>query len=195
MQADGRQRDFRLLVLALLLYGAAAGERSPSLPAPTCPLESGLPGDVGPMEIAWRDMQEGSSGREVVLAISEEVLGERVAALRHALECACGAPPALRAGRERRVTVVRGEQGSCHIEEGPMTARSRLALGLCLRLSEMEDEELVLLPGIGPVLADRIARHRSEAGVFKQPSDLQQVHGIGPARVEALRPLLCASDL
>lgn len=54
--------------------------------------------------------------------------------------------------------------------------------------------ELELLPGIGPRLAQRIVEHReatAEHPAFRTADDLKLVRGIGPQRVERLRPLLC----
>lgn len=48
-------------------------------------------------------------------------------------------------------------------------------------------EELQQLPGIGPVLAGRIANHREENGRFAAVEDLQSVPGIGPALMAQLR--------
>lgn len=51
-------------------------------------------------------------------------------------------------------------------------------------------EELCLLPGVGPVLAERIIAARSEPGApaFARVEDLDAVPRIGPATVERLRP-------
>ncbi len=48
---------------------------------------------------------------------------------------------------------------------------------------------LTALPGVGPVLAGRIAAER-EKMPFADPDDLLRVHGVGPATVAALRPHL-----
>jgi competence protein ComEA len=47
--------------------------------------------------------------------------------------------------------------------------------------------ELEALPGVGPVLAERILEHRSLRGRFDSLEQLLEVRGIGPARLDDLR--------
>lgn len=49
-------------------------------------------------------------------------------------------------------------------------------------------EELLTLPGIGPVLAERIVRDRLINGPFRSVHELLRVPGIGPKLLEKLRP-------
>jgi competence ComEA-like helix-hairpin-helix protein len=54
--------------------------------------------------------------------------------------------------------------------------------------------ELALLPGIGPVRAQRIITFRQDqdaSPVFRSANDLAAVHGIGPATVARISPFLC----
>lgn len=51
-------------------------------------------------------------------------------------------------------------------------------------------EELDALPGIGPVLAERIVARRSASGPFRSVDDLEEVPGISANMVDDLRPLV-----
>ncbi len=51
-------------------------------------------------------------------------------------------------------------------------------------------QELVVLPGIGEMLAMRIIESRETDGPFSEITDLLRVRGIGPATLERLRPYL-----
>ncbi len=52
------------------------------------------------------------------------------------------------------------------------------------------EAELDALPGIGPALARRIVEYRRTHGPFRRVEDLLEVPGIGPAKLQALRPLI-----
>ena len=57
-------------------------------------------------------------------------------------------------------------------------------------INRAEQAELTLLPGIGPVLAQRIICSRREKGWFFSPGQLQRVSGIGPKKVEQMASYL-----
>jgi len=50
--------------------------------------------------------------------------------------------------------------------------------------------QLESLPGIGPSIAAAIVAHRGKIGVFVSVEELLDVPGIGPAKMEAIRPLV-----
>lgn len=56
-----------------------------------------------------------------------------------------------------------------------------------VELNSATAAQLDTLPGIGPVLAQRIVDHRSERGRFRSVDELQQVEGIGPKKFAQLR--------
>ena len=56
-----------------------------------------------------------------------------------------------------------------------------------LLINQAPKEKIVELPGIGPVLADRIISYRSNNGGLKRVEELRNVKGIGVKKLEALR--------
>ena len=58
-----------------------------------------------------------------------------------------------------------------------------------INLNTATQAELETLPGIGPVYAGNIIAYR-EANPFRTVEDVEQVPGIGPKRLEAIRPLV-----
>jgi competence protein ComEA len=62
-----------------------------------------------------------------------------------------------------------------------------------LDLNSASAEELQRLPGVGPVIAERIVAWRREHGRFDSPDDLARVPGIGPRSAERLRPMVRAT--
>ena len=57
-------------------------------------------------------------------------------------------------------------------------------------LATADVAQLDALPGIGPVLAERIVAERRRVGGFRRVEDLLAVPGIGPRLFERLRPHL-----
>jgi competence protein ComEA len=50
--------------------------------------------------------------------------------------------------------------------------------------------ELIQLPGVGQVLAERLISERESGGEFRSIEDLERVRGIGPRTLERIRPYL-----
>jgi competence ComEA-like helix-hairpin-helix protein len=50
--------------------------------------------------------------------------------------------------------------------------------------------QLQEVPGIGPVTAEKILQMRRSYGPFKSVDDLMAIRGIGPKRLEKMRPFL-----
>jgi comEA protein len=59
-----------------------------------------------------------------------------------------------------------------------------------INLNTATSEELQLVPGIGPVTADKILQMRKSYGAFKSVDDLRAIRGIGPKRLEKMRKYL-----
>ncbi|MEH0933014.1 helix-hairpin-helix domain-containing protein [Micromonospora sp. CPCC 205558] len=72
---------------------------------------------------------------------------------------------------------------------GPAAGGAAPAVGP-LNLNTATMAQLDALPGVGPVLAQRILSHRDQHGGFRSVGDLRQVDGIGDARYEQLKDLV-----
>jgi competence protein ComEA len=57
-----------------------------------------------------------------------------------------------------------------------------------INLNTATAEQLEAIPGIGPVLAQRIIEYRQTHGRFQSVDELLEVRGIGPKRLENMRP-------
>ena len=67
---------------------------------------------------------------------------------------------------------------------------NRSAPPTLLDINRGTKEEIQALPGIGPVLADRIIQHRESQGRFEKIEDLTAIQGIGDTRLAELRGLI-----
>lgn len=62
---------------------------------------------------------------------------------------------------------------------------------LLVNINAADELTLMLLPGIGETLAERIVQERTQNGAFSSIDDLLRVSGIGPSKLEALRGEIC----
>lgn len=60
--------------------------------------------------------------------------------------------------------------------------------GTLVNVNTASESELETLTGVGPVLAAAILQYRTDHGPFTSVDQLEDVSGIGPATLEALRP-------
>ena len=56
-----------------------------------------------------------------------------------------------------------------------------------INVNTAKKDELIFLPNVGPVTAERIIRFREDFGVFKSIDELTRVKGIGPKTLDKLR--------
>ena len=84
-----------------------------------------------------------------------------------------------------------GDAGPVEMTIRPLDrAKLATASDAALDLNAATAAELEELPGIGPVLAQRIIDWREENGPFLLPEDIMDVPGVGPAKFEAIAPYI-----
>ncbi len=59
-----------------------------------------------------------------------------------------------------------------------------------VNLNTATKEELQTLPGVGPAVAQRIVEYRTKFGPFKSVDELLEIKGIGPKKLEKIKPLV-----
>jgi competence protein ComEA len=78
-----------------------------------------------------------------------------------------------------------GPGDSTAVGSGPATDTDGL-----IRINQADAAALEDLPGVGPVLAERIVAHREANGPFEAVEDLLEVPGIGEAKLASMRDLI-----
>ncbi|MER5703963.1 ComEA family DNA-binding protein [Micromonospora sp. NPDC002296] len=204
---DPGRRGVRALAVVAVLVVIGAGfwawqSRPQAEPVGSAP--SVAPGSEGPEEV--QPVAGGPTpGGELVVAVAGKVrrpglvrlpAGSRVA---DAVQAAGGALPGVDVALlnpARKVTdgelilvgvpAPAGQPGAAPDAPGgdPAVAGGRINLNTAT-LAQLDG-----LPGVGPVLAQRILAHRDQHGGFRSVGDLRQVEGIGDARYEQLKELV-----
>ncbi len=76
----------------------------------------------------------------------------------------------------------------------PMTNAERLLLGIPMPLNTATEQNLELIPGIGPKLAQRIISFREEKGPFKDIAGLADITGIGEKKLKEIAPYVTVEN-
>ncbi|WP_177221688.1 ComEA family DNA-binding protein [Corynebacterium sp. NML140438] len=90
-------------------------------------------------------------------------------------------------GQQLHVVAI-GEGPAAPAGDGALTGAGGAAGQISLNSASAAD--LVTLPGVGEATAAAIIAHREANGPFQKVEDLMQVKGIGPAKFEAIAPLV-----
>ncbi len=69
-------------------------------------------------------------------------------------------------------------------------AEDDTAVAIVVNINTATKQEMMGLPGIGEVMAERILAYREKAGSFKSVEEVGNVKGIGKKKLERLRPLM-----
>lgn len=76
----------------------------------------------------------------------------------------------------------------------PLEPPKMKVLSIPININTAKAEELDLLPGVGPKMAEAILDYREAHGKFSTLEDLQKVKGFGPRRFLAIRPHITLTD-
>ena len=78
---------------------------------------------------------------------------------------------------------------SCAPDEPPARAPAgpAMTLGAKFSLNDASADDLLLVPGVGPVLAKALLKARAERGGFRSWDEVDAVTGVGPVKLEALK--------
>ena len=162
----------------------------------------GLLGRVGEVSVAPTTLAGTSAGSTRPGTISVHVAGMVLspgvvtvasdAIVADAIEAAGGLRPGALVERINLAAPV--SDGEQILVPGPEDTHdggaSETGAGGPLSLNRASAKELETLPGVGPVLAERIVAFREASGGFEVVEDLLEVPGIGEAKLAAMRDLV-----
>jgi competence protein ComEA len=105
-----------------------------------------------------------------------------------------GARPAdaapLRAAKSTASAATAAAAGDAGADDAPAKKRSPKELTGKLNVNTASEDQLMLLPGVGPAMSERIVGYRTKNGAFKRIADLRKVKGIGYKTLKKLEPYL-----
>lgn len=91
-----------------------------------------------------------------------------------------------------KLVEVNGEKGKADLH--PLDPSKMKVLSIPININTAGAEELEILPGVGPRMAQAIIDFREAHGKFSSLEDLQKVKGIGPRKFAAIRPHITLTD-
>lgn len=85
---------------------------------------------------------------------------------------------------------IKTDGGRLAFTQGEMSAFYKVTLGIPVSLNKETENGLTAIPGIGPRLAERIIRERTERGGFKDLNEIKSIKGVGEKLYNKLIPYI-----
>jgi len=173
------------LALVAVLVGAGLGSSANPTPGPTSTdeVEADPPGTSGSSLVVYVSGWVATPG--VVEVAEGSIVADAVSAAGGALEGALLESINLAASvLDGDHIQIPGPDGLADAFGGGTPDDGRIAL------NRADAAELEALPGVGPVLAERIVAYREANGPYQTAEDLLEVSGIGEAKLASIRDLI-----
>jgi len=110
------------------------------------------------------------------------------------LALAGGVALLLAQGGPTGVVITQPVERTTSSEDAPEVQVAHESTDSLVDINSATASEMVALPGVGPVLSERIVAYRQANGRFERADQLMAVAGIGPATYEAIRDLVTVGD-
>ncbi|MGH8915972.1 MAG: ComEA family DNA-binding protein [Acidimicrobiia bacterium] len=172
------------VVLVAVLIGAGLGSTANPLPSATTPDTAH---DLNPATTEPSTLTVYVSGWVAIPGVVRIASGSIVA------DAVAAAGGALEGSQLDSINLARPMADGDHIQipgPGETVLTSGEGSDGLISLNRAEAKDLEALPGVGPVLAERIVAHREANGPFQTVEDLLGVPGIGEAKLASIRDLV-----
>lgn len=179
----GRAAVAVVLAMIAVSVGGLAGRYTGGTPTQTPPIVA-TTGEPGPAETTVRVHVSGMVLSPGVVDVASDAI------VADAIEAAGGLrSEAVVDQINLAAPVTAGDQIVVPGPDGPPSGAGNVGDGM-LSLNRATAGELETLPGVGPVLAERIVSFRDDNGGYEAVDDLLEVPGIGEAKLAAIRDLV-----
>lgn len=99
--------------------------------------------------------------------------------------------PTIEETKQEKEEVNINSESSNYIISSNNTKTNENSNGQKVNINNADESELDELPGVGPSTAQKIIQYRKENGKFKSIDELKNVSGIGEAKFQKIKDLIC----
>ena len=99
--------------------------------------------------------------------------------------------PTIEETKQEKEEVNINSESSNYIISSNNTKTNENSNGQKVNINNADESELDELPGVGPSTAQKIIQYRKENGEFKSIDELKNVSGIGEAKFQKIKDLIC----